>query len=184
MSVAYLKIEPHKSSIRSSHSLPRRSTRYSLRRPSQLVSLNKSKRSKTPTLLPPLQTSLEGTSSYTSIELPTLPRPHTPAFHKFELTTTPKRLPPVIHIKRRFRNIAKLMKEIPQSDFNTSITVDAPYAENLLLRNWEKKSAELRFIVPVYENTFEEDDWSDREEPDTPKVLKFLAERQRLKKAS
>jgi hypothetical protein len=113
--------------------------------------------------------------------LPPLPRPKTPLFHKFELPMTPKRQPAVLSIKRRFRNIARLVREVPHEDFNTALAVDAPLAENLLRRNWEKITAELRQVIPVYENTYEEDDWSDREEPDTPLVLKFLAERQRLK---
>lgn len=93
----------------------------------------------------------------------------------------PKRLPPVLQIKRRFRNIERIVREVPQDDFNTAIEVDAPLAETLLHRNWERKTAALKQVVPVYENKFEEDDFSDREEPDTPLVLKLLAERQRLK---
>mmetsp|Transcript_13105 Transcript_13105/g.24510 ORF Transcript_13105/g.24510 Transcript_13105/m.24510 type:complete len:187 (+) Transcript_13105:2180-2740(+) len=181
MSYSYVKCDPTKSCARSSHSLPRRQTRFSLRRPSKQMKLNKSIRSKTPSVLPPLRLSLECERNTEILVLPPLPRPQSPIFHKFELPVTPKRLPPVLQIKRRFRNIARIVREVPQEDFNTAIAVDAPLAENLLHRNWEKKTAALREVIPVYENTFEEDDWTDKDEPDTPLVLKFLADRQRLK---
>lgn len=189
MSNAYSNVDLNKSANRSSHSLPRRQTRFSLRRPSQKMKLTKAARSKTPSVLPPLRLSLDCSFEH-KLEplaprppspLPPLPRPRSPIFHRFDLPATPKRLPPVLSIKRRFRNIARIVREVPQEDFNTALAVNAPHAENLLHRNWEKKSAVLRQVVPVYENTFEEDEWSDREEPDTSNLLNFLAERQRSK---
>lgn len=91
------------------------------------------------------------------------------------------RLPPVSRIKPRFIDIQEIVRKVPEDDFCTALEVNAPYAENLLLRNRERVQAGLRQVVPVYENTFEEDDWTDREDPETPQVLKLFAERQRLR---
>jgi hypothetical protein len=184
MNLVFAKV-PHPPTISNSHSLRQslRHTRLNPRRPSQPIKpirpakSTKPQRSTARNILPPLRSSFSGERRCDTFVLPSLPRPRSPVFHKFELTATPRRQPQSTHIKRRFLNIARIVREVPQADFNTALAVNAPCAENLLSRNWEKKSAELSQVIPVYENTFEEDDWTDRDESNTPLVLKFLEER-------
>mmetsp|Transcript_21859 Transcript_21859/g.39856 ORF Transcript_21859/g.39856 Transcript_21859/m.39856 type:complete len:175 (-) Transcript_21859:636-1160(-) len=75
---------------------------------------------------------------------------------------------PMVAIKRRFKNARKLIRLVPENDFELSIQENSPFIGTILDRNWAKKTEDLSTVVPVYENRWEEDEVSSRDEAPTP----------------
>lgn len=101
---------------------------------------------------------------------------------KFIKTLKPAISIPMIAIKRRFKNARKLLRLVPENDFEVSIQDNSPFIGTVLDRNWAKKTEDLSKVVPVYENRWEEDEISSRDEGPTPQELTELITKMRYYK--
>jgi hypothetical protein len=90
---------------------------------------------------------------------------------------------PMLVIKRRFKNTKRLLRLVPVNDFFSSIQDNSPFIETVLERNWAKQTENFSQVVPVYENRYEEDELSSREEEVTPQNVKELICKLRSRRA-
>jgi hypothetical protein len=78
------------------------------------------------------------------------------------------------HIKLRFQNTRKILRLVPEVNFDISIQDNIPHINTILDRNWARKAKDLSHVVPVYENRWEEDQPSSRDGVHTPQEVKDM----------